>query len=340
MGVIMLIAIIFDFSEQIDDFIKREAPVNEIIFNYYLNFILFYGNLFSPLLIFIAVIFFTSKMASNTEIVAILSAGISFKRILIPYMIAATILATFSFYLNHWLLPKANTTRIEFEDNYLRYKFRNYNKNIHKQIAPDEFLYFESFNTDRETGFKIAYEKWENGKLSKKLIGNTARWDSTSEKWIIQNYQIREFKNNKEFLRKGARIDTTLGIEPKEFSERKNITIQMMDYSELNQFIEDERQKGSEDVPIFEIEKHTRSSLPFATYILTIIGVSISSRKVRGGIGAHLALGLFIAVSYILFMKVSSVYATNAGINPLIATWFPNLLYAFVAAYLLKRAHK
>ena len=136
----MLIAIIFDVSEQIDDFIKREAPLKGILVDYYLNFILFYGNLFSPLLIFIAVIFFTSKMASNSEIVAILSAGISFKRVLVPYLIAATLLASISLYLNHWLLPKANESRIAFEDTYLRYKFRNHNKNIHKQIAPDEFL--------------------------------------------------------------------------------------------------------------------------------------------------------------------------------------------------------
>ena len=181
----MLIAIIFDVSEQIDDFIKREAPLKGILVDYYLNFILFYGNLFSPLLIFIAVIFFTSKMASNSEIVAILSAGISFKRVLVPYLIAATLLASISLYLNHWLLPKANESRIAFEDTYLRYKFRNHNKNIHKQIAPDEFLYFESFNTDRQTGFKISFEKWENGEMVQKLMGNTARWDSTTNKWIV-----------------------------------------------------------------------------------------------------------------------------------------------------------
>jgi lipopolysaccharide export system permease protein len=340
LGVIMLIAIIFDVSEQIDDFIKREAPLKGILVDYYLNFILFYGNLFSPLLIFIAVIFFTSKMASNSEIVAILSAGISFKRVLVPYLIAATLLASISLYLNHWLLPKANESRIAFEDTYLRYKFRNHNKNIHKQIAPDEFLYFESFNTDRQTGFKISFEKWENGEMVQKLMGNTARWDSTANKWIVQNYQIREIKNGKETLRKGARIDTTLNITPDDFSSRKTISIQMMDYGKLNEFIEEEKLKGNEDVPLFEIEKYTRSSLPFATYILTIIGVSISSRKVRGGIGAHLALGLLLAVSYILFMKVSSVYATNAGLDPFIATWFPNIMFSFVAIYLIQKAHK
>ena len=336
----MLIAIIFDVSEQIDDFIKREAPFKEIIFDYYLNFILFYGNLFSPLLIFIAVIFFTSKMASNSEIVAILSAGISFKRVLLPYMVGATILAGISLYLNHWVLPHANEARINFEDAYLRYQFKNHSKNIHRQVAPNEFLYFESFNTDRGIGFKVSFEVWDNGAMVKKLIGNTARWDTSKSLWIINNYQIREFKNGNEFLRKGARIDTSLGITPEEFNVRKNITIQMMDYEKLSEFIEEEKLKGNEDVPLFEIEKHTRSSLPFATYILTIIGVSISSRKVRGGIGVHLALGLLLAVSYILFMKVSSVYATNAGIDPFIATWAPNILFTAIAALLIQRAHK
>ena len=141
-------------------------------------------------------------------------------------------------------------------------------------------------------------------------------------------------------MRKGARIDTTLNITPDDFSSRKTISIQMMDYVKLNEFIEEEKLKGNEDVPLFEIEKYTRSSLPFATYILTIIGVSISSRKVRGGIGAHLALGLLLAVSYILFMKVSSVYSTNAGLDPFIATWFPNIIFSFVAIYLIQKAHK
>lgn len=336
----MLIAVVFDVSEKIDDFIKKSAPIDEILIDYYLNFILYFGNLFSPLLIFISVIFFTSKMASNSEVVAILSAGVSFKRLIVPYLIAATLLAGISYYLNNWLIPKANEVRIEFEDNYLRYQFAYVNRNIHKQMEPNKFIYFESFNTQRKIGYKVAIESWKDGHLEEKLIGDFARWDSTSQKWIIQNYQKREFRNGEEILRKGKRLDTTLAIDPTEFTNRKYVSIQMMNTRELEEFIQEEKLKGSDNIPSYEIEKHTRSSLPFATYILTLIGVSISSRKVRGGIGAHLALGLLIAVSYILFMKVSSVYATNAGIDPLIATWFPNLLFAIIAAYLIRVAPK
>ena len=337
---IMLIAVIFDFSEKIDDFIRKSPPIKEILVDYYFNFILFFGNLFSPLLIFIAVIFFTSKLASNSEIVAILSAGISFKRFVVPYLFAATLLAGTSFYLNHWLIPKANSARIEFEDNYLRHKFHNVNRDIHKQIEPDVFIYFESFNNARQIGYKVSIEEWKDGALVKKLLADFARWDTIKEIWNIQNYAIREFRKGKEFLRKGVRLDTTLSFSPDEFSKQKYITIQMMDYQELNTFIAEEKVKGNDKVPIYEIEKHTRTSLPLATYILTIMGVSVSSRKIRGGIGVHLALGLLLAVSYILFMKISSVYATNAGIDPLLATWIPNLVYAVIAIILFKKAHK
>ena len=337
---IMLIAVIFDFSEKIDDFIRKAPPIREILIDYYLNFVLFFGNLFSPLLIFISVIFFTSKLTSNSEIIAILSAGISFKRFIVPYMVAATLLAGTSFYLNHWLIPRANSTRIDFEENYLRYKFHNVNRDIHKQIAPDVFIYFESFNSARQIGYKVSIEEWEDGALKKKLLADFARWDSTKEIWSIQNYAIREFNNGQEKLRKGIRLDTLLSFTPDDFSKRKFISIQMMNYNELNAFIDEEKKKGNDKVPIYEIEKHTRTSLPLATYILTLMGVSVSSRKIRGGIGVHLALGLLLAVSYILFMKISSVYATNTGIDPLFATWIPNIVYAVIAIVLFKRAHK
>ena len=281
-----------------------------------------------------------AEKISNYDIIAMLSAGISFKRFIVPHMVAATLLAGTSFYLNHWLIPRANSTRIDFEENYLRYKFHNVNRDIHKQIAPDVFIYFESFNSARQIGYKVSIEEWEDGALKKKLLADFARWDSTKEIWSIQNYAIREFNNGQEKLRKGIRLDTLLSFTPDDFSKRKFISIQMMNYNELNAFIDEEKKKGNDKVPIYEIEKHTRTSLPLATYILTLMGVSVSSRKIRGGIGVHLALGLLLAVSYILFMKISSVYATNTGIDPLFATWIPNIVYAVIAIVLFKRAHK
>lgn len=341
LGVIMLIAVVFDVSEKIDDFISHKAPFWAIIIDYYFNFILYFGNLFSPLLIFISVIFFTSKMASNSEIVAILSSGVSFRRMLLPYFIAATILASLAFVLNHWVIPHANRSRLAFEEAYIRMPFRNFDRNIHKPIdPPNELVYFESYNAQQDIGYKFSYEKWEEGELQYKILGDFARWDSSLNKWRINNYQIRSFEGLEEHLETGLRLDTNLGVYPEDFERRVDVATQSMDYTELNEFIERMEAEGSEYVPFYEIEKHTRSSLPFATYILTLIGVSISSRKVRGGIGVHLALGLLLCVSYILFMKVSAVYATNAGLDAMLSTWIPNILFAGLSIYILRRAPK
>lgn len=341
LGVIMLIAVVFDVSEKIDDFISHKAPLSAIIIDYYLNFILYFGNLFSPLLIFISVIFFTSKMASNTEIVAILSSGVSFRRMLLPYFISATILAGIAFCLNHWIIPHANRTRLAFEESYLRMPYRNFDRNIHKPInPPDELIYFESYNAQQDIGYKFSYEKWEDGSLVYKMLADFARWDSSNQSWKVTNYQARSFDGMKESIKTGLSIDTNFGINPEEFKRRVDVATQSMNYGELNEFIERMKEEGNEHVPLYLIEKHSRTSLPFASYILTLIGVSISSRKVRGGIGAHLALGLFLCVSYILFMKVSAVYATNTGLDPLLSTWIPNIIFAGLSIYIFLKAPK
>ncbi len=341
LGIIMLVAVVFDVSEKIDDFISHDAPLSAIIIDYYLNFILYFGNLFSPLLIFISVIFFTSKMASNSEIVAILSSGVSFKRMLLPYFVSASILASMAFVLNHWIIPQANQNRLSFEESYLRMPFRNFDRNIHKPVnPPDEMVYFESYNAQQDIGYKFSYEKWEDGELTYKMMGDFARWDSTEKNWTISNYQARTFDGLAETIETGLKIDTSFGIEPEEFKRRVDVATQSMNYYELKAFIQKMKDEGSEYVPWYEIEMHQRTSLPFATYILTLIGVSISSRKVRGGIGAHLALGLFLCVSYILFMKISTVYATNAGLDSLLSTWIPNILFACLSIYIFMKAPK
>lgn len=341
LGIIMLVAVVFDVSEKIDDFISHDAPLSAIIIDYYLNFILYFGNLFSPLLIFISVIFFTSKMASNSEIVAILSSGVSFKRMLLPYFVSASILSSMAFVLNHWIIPQANQNRLSFEESYLRMPFRNFDRNIHKPVnPPDEMVYFESYNAQQDIGYKFSYEKWGDGELTYKMMGDFARWDSTEKNWTISNYQARTFDGLAETIETGLKIDTSFGIEPEEFKRRVDVATQSMNYYELKAFIQKMKDEGSEYVPWYEIEMHQRTSLPFATYILTLIGVSISSRKVRGGIGAHLALGLFLCVSYILFMKISTVYATNAGLDSLLSTWIPNILFACLSIYIFMKAPK
>ncbi|HAS36200.1 MAG TPA: permease [Flavobacteriales bacterium] len=338
--VIMLIAVVFDVSEKIDDFFKNSAPLSKILFDYYLNFVLYFSTLLSPLLIFISVIFFTSKLASNTEIVAVLAAGVSFQRMLLPYFIGATLLAGSALFLNHWLVPHANVTRLEFEEAYLRSPYRNYDRNIHRQVEPEKFVYFESYNAAKDIGYKFAYEVWEEGILRSKIIGDYARWDSLEQKWLVKNYQIRRYEGDEEFLEKGTDYLQSFNFTPADFERRIDSHTQAMDYAQLTAFINKSKDEGSEYVSYYKLELYNRTALPFSTYILTLIGVAVSSRKVRGGLGLHLAFGILIVFAFIMSMKVSAVYATNAGADPLLATWIPNIMFGVLAAYLYRVAPK
>jgi lipopolysaccharide export system permease protein len=341
MASIMLIASIFDYTEKMDDFTERQAPIMGLLFEYYLNFIIFYANMFSPLLIFISVIFFTSKMAARTEIVAILSSGVSFSRFMQPYMVAASLLTLISLGFNHYLVPHANKTRIAFEEAYFKHAFRNFDKDIHKRIDENTLSYFEKYNAQSDIGYKFTLEHWnEKGALDFKLRSDYAQWDSATGKWNIHNYVKRTIVGDEEVLEKGLQMDTLIQLHPEEFERRLEYTTQMMTTPELIDYIEEERISGSENVPFHLIDKHQRSSIPFSTFIMVVIGVSISSRKVRGGIGAHLALGLFMAVMYIFVAKVSTVYATNAGLPAIWACWIPNIIFTGLAFYMLKQAPK
>lgn len=339
LGVIMAIAIIFDVSEQIDELIKNEAPVGKTLTHYYLNFILFYGNLFSPLLVFLSVIFFTSQLASRTEIVAMLSAGISFYRLMLPYFIGATLLASVAFVMNNYLVPRANAVRIEFENQYIHTFKRLVDQRIHKQVQPNVHIYFDKFNLASNTGYQFTVEQWQSGALKSKLTAALVKWDSIDSTWTVENYHKRIFRESGEHLVLGEKLDTHFLFTPDEFAGRLE-EIQVMDVNELDEYIARETMKGSSNIPYYLIEKHSRNALPFSTYILTAIGVALSSRKVRGGLGAHIAMGLALAVTYILAMKVTTVYATNAGFNPLLAVWLPNILYAALALWLFMRAPK
>lgn len=338
-ALIISIAIIFDFSEKVDDFISKDAPIKAIIFDYYLNFIPYFTNLFSPLFTFIAVVFFTSKMAYDTEIVAILASGISFRRMLYPYMFSATVLLIMSLMLNNFIIPKSNDTRLEFENTYIRNTFYFAKRNVHRQIGPGQYIYIESYNNKSKVGYRFSLEQIENGALVSKLSGDFLKWDTTRTKWVIENYAHRHINGTEQTLETGVSIDTTLNFHPDEFGTRIS-NVETMNYFELNQFIDDEKFKGSDNVVYYELEKHRRFSMPFATLILTLIGVSIASRKVRGGIGLHIGYGLLISFSYILFMQISNTFATNAGMSPMLASWIPNIIYFFLGIYLLRIAPK
>lgn len=336
----MLIASVFDYTEKMDDFTERNAPILGLIFDYYLNFIIYYGNVFSPLLIFITVIFFTSKMASRTEIVAILSSGVSFKRFLLPYMGAALFLALGSLTFNHYVVPHANKTRIAFEEAYFKLAYRNHDKNIHKRIDENTMSYFEKYNAQSNIGYKFTLESWHGDVLLFKMRSDYAQWDSLKQAWVVHNYTKRHINGDEEIIERGLEMDTVLNLHPEEFERRLEYTTQMMTTPELLEYIDEEIADASDNVPFHLIDLHNRTAIPFSTFIMVLIGVSISSKKVRGGIGAHLAFGLFIAVVYIFVSKVSTVYATNAGLSPLIATWIPNFFFLTLALVILKKAPK
>lgn len=339
-AMLMFIVVIFDLSEKLDEFMENNAPVDAIIFKYFLNFIPYFGALIAPLFTFVSVIFFTSRMAYNTEIIAILSSGVSFRRLMVPYMIAATVIVAANIYLNQNVIPHSNAERFQFEETYYhgsQQAFRD--RDVHRQIEPGIYVYLESYSTNNDYGRKFSIEKFEDGELVSKLISKDIRWDTAKKKWTIRDYMIRDFKNGKQTFTQGKSIDTTLNMSPEDFERRDN-AIEAMDAGELNDFIDQQILQGSNSVNAYFVEKYKRVASPFSTFILTLIGVSVSSRKVRGGIGMHIAIGLLLSTSYILFMKFSSEFAISGSLPPMVAVWIPNILYAIIALFLYKLAPK
>ncbi len=348
------IFIVFDISEKLQDFVASNVPVRDIIIDHYLNFIPFYGNLFSPLFTFIAVILFTSKMAYKTEFVAILSSGTSFRRILRPYMIGAALITSLSLVLNHFIIPKSNKIRIAFEDKYINNGYTTDETNIFKQIAPGTILYLSNFDNRTNSSNQISIEKVQDNKQTYMLKADNMKWDSIKGMWNLTNVFERNivystvkdsanpqkqkivFKETHKFYpTKKIKID----FSPKDMA-RFESNIAVLPYFDLKNYIKREKQKGSSRIEFFEVEMYKRTAFPFATFILTIIGVSISSRKVRGGVGLHIAIGLVLSCLYILFMHVSTTFATSGLAQPLLAVWIPNIVFSFVAFYLYRRAQQ
>lgn len=337
MAVLMSMAVVFDISERIDDFISKGAPLSAIITQYYFNFIAYYGNLFSPLIIFISVIWFTSRMAQNSEIVPVLASGTSFMRLLRPYFIAASFLTLVSLVLNHFVVPHANKVRLEFEEMYYRNEYSA--ANVYTQIKPGEYVYFYTYNSGKNMIVKFFYEKWEGQEMQTYLRAEKAFGDSTSNKWTFENYFIREVGDMGDEIRSGKSLDTTMNFKILDFQRRSNLA-SAMTYNELDHFIEEEKMRGSSQIPQYQIEKYQRTSYPFATYILTLIGVSVSSRKSRQGIGKHIAIGLFLVFIFIFMIRVADVAVTNVGVPASISVWIPNFLFGIIGILLYRRAPK
>lgn len=339
LGLIILIAVVFDISEKLDDFIEKKAPLEKIIFDYYLNFIPYFANLFAPLFVFISVIFFTSRMAANTEIVAILNSGVSFRRLLYPYLLSSAIITALLIYFNGWVIPHSNKVKLDFENVYIKNPVTFNLRNIHRQIDPGTFVYLESYNNSENIGYRFSMEKLEKGQRVWYLNSDRIRWDSTTSKWHIERFYVRKFDGQLESMYNGISLDTTLDMHPSDFRRRMNI-VEAMDNPTLTAFIREEREQGSNNINPYLVEKYKRFAVPFSTFILTLIGVSLSSRKTRGGIGSQLGLGILLSFSYILFMQVFNTFAASGALPPIIAVWIPNLIYAGIAYYLVRVAPK
>jgi lipopolysaccharide export system permease protein len=338
---ILTIAVVFDFAEKIDNFMEKQAPIKAIIFDYYLNFIPYFATLFAPLFVFISVIFFTSKMAVNTEIIAILNSGMSFLRMMWPYFLSALIIAFLTFFLTNFVIPKSNLNRMEFEDKYYRTGSKKIPvENIHRQVSKNVLVYMGAFNPSSMRGQNFSIEKFsDSGRLESKLSSYSVVYDTTIHKWSALNYTIRVIKGNNEVITKGNKIDTTLILRPDDFSRDPGF-VGTMTYRELNNYIDLLKLQGSEELKLFLIEKHRRIANPFAVFILTLIGVSLSSRKIRGGIGMNIGIGLILSFSYILFLQFASQFSLKGTLGPMLAMWIPNIIYSAIAVVLYKLAPK
>ncbi|MBO7226032.1 MAG: LptF/LptG family permease [Bacteroidales bacterium] len=339
-GLIIVIVIVFDISEKLDDFLSRNAPLKLIVFQYYLNFIPSFVNLFSHLFVFISVIFFTSKLAGNTEIIAILGNGISFKRMLVPYLYGAGIIALVIFIFGNFIIPINNTYVKDFERKYIKNKYQNNFRNIHIQIEKGTQLYVESFDSKNNIGYKFTKEIFsDDNNMVQKITSDQITYDSVSEQWRCFNYTCRSINNlSEKFVRVG---DTLIDIKAKPIDFNINYTsVETMNFFKLRDFIKQEQERGSHLVVNYKIEHYQRLLNPLAIIIMTVIGVAVSSRKMRGGVGIHLAIGISIAFSFIVFMKITTVFATNGNLSPFLAVLLPQIIYTIAAFVLIKKAPK
>lgn len=340
-ALIISIAVVFDINEKMDDFIGNNAPLQAIVFDYYLNFIPYFANLFSPLFVFIAVIFFTSKLAENSEIIAMYSSGVSFRRLMRPYMFSALVIAILTFILGAYVIPRGSSVRLDFEDKYIKKKKVEFARNIQLAVDENTIAYLDQYSNYNATGYRFSLDKFEDKKLVSHLTARTIIYDTikNDHTWKLKDYMIREFDDMRETITKGSVKDTVINMQPSDFLIMRGQE-QVMTSPELTEYVRQQKSRGFANVKEFEIEYHKRIAMSFASFILTIIGAALSSKKVKGGMGLHLGIGLGLSFSYILFQTVSSTFAVNGNTPPVVAVWIPNILYAFIAVYLYRRALK
>lgn len=337
---IISISIVFDVNENLAKFSTYGAPLKAIVFDYYANFVPYFSNLFSPLFVFIAVIFFTSKLAGNSEVIAMLAAGVSFKRLMRPYMLSAALIALVNFYLGAYVIPHGNVVRQDFEAKYKNKKKNLSASNVQLLVGPGTIAYMQTYDDRTKTGYGFSLDKFENKKLVSHMTASIIRYDSISDAryhWKASNYKIRTLKGLREEIKIGNVIDTLIMMEPMDlvFSEGQQETLTS---PELRQYISKQVERGSGNVVQYEVEYHKRIATSFASFILAIIGASLSSRKRKGGMGLYLGIGLALSFTYILLQTISATFAINADTPPMLAAWIPNILYIFIAYFCYRQA--
>lgn len=335
---IIAIVIVFDFNERIDKFSSSHAPWQQIV-GYYLNYIPYFANLLSSLFVFISVILFTTKLADNSEIIAMRSNGMSFKRLLKPYMISAAIIAVVSFCLGAYIIPQCNERRIEFENKYIKKQVVYEINNVQLQVEPGVVAFIQHFNIKTKTGYNMCLDKFNNKKMVSHLTASRIEYDTLSDvrnKWKIYNYNIRHLNSMHEEITHGSQLDTIIPMEPQDLLYTHNQQ-ETMTTPEMKEYIEKQKMRGAANVSTFEVEYYRRFASAFAAFILTFIGISLSCEKKKGGMGLSLGLGLGLSFTYILFSTISSTFAINANWPPLLAVWIPNIIFLFISIYLYRR---
>lgn len=335
---ILSIAVVFDLTEKLDNFFDNNAPLKAIVFDYYLNFVPFYMNMFSPLFTFLSVIFFTSKMAGNTEIIAILSSGVSFKRMMSPYFFSAFIIAVISFALGGYVIPSSTEKMLDFEDKYVK-KFKSeYARNVQMEVEKGVIMYIERYEITQNTGYRFSLEKFDGKVLVSRLTAETVSWDSAYN-WKVTDYLQRDFDGMRETLSKGEKLDTVIKVLPQEFFITSQESEQLSN-SELRTYLRRQKDRGVGNIQAFENVYYKRYAMPLAAFIMTLMGVSLSSRKKRGGLGVHLGVGLALSAVFILFSTMSTTFSVRGSMSPLVAVWLPNVVFLLIGVYLYKTAPK
>ncbi len=342
LALIITVIVVFDYNERIDKFATSNATLSEIIFDYYLNLAPYYANTFSALFVFISVIYFTSKLAENSEIIAMFASGVSFKRMLRPYMVSATFIALLTYILSAYIIPLGNETRIEFEVKHYNDKKKKTTsaENIQLQVDENVVAYIGFFNKHTNMGTSFSLDRFENKKLVSHMTARSIKYHPDEKnKWTAYNWMIRELDGDKEIIRSSYKepLDTFINIEPEDFliSQGQQET---MTSPQLSRYIDRQKARGMANIKPFEVEYHKRIAMSFAAFILTIIGASLSSKKTKGGMGLSLGIGLGLSFSYILFQTISSAFAEQMPV--FLAVWIPNILFSFIALYLYKKAPK